>query len=74
MTDTLQEFEQRLDKRREVDMIVKMRVDQLQRESVFVSPSHLEAVLRVAEKALAKAEVLEKRVASLEAQLASLNK
>lgn len=71
MATTLEELEDRVTKRREIDMIVKMRVDQLQRENIFVPSSQLDALLRVAENALEKAAALETRIAALEAQLAS---
>lgn len=71
MATTLEELEDRVTKRREIDMIVKMRVDQLQRENIFVPSSQLDALLRVAENAIEKAAALETRIAALEAQLAS---
>lgn len=66
MAHDLESLEARLEKRREVGMIVKMRVDQLQRENVFASPAALESIRRVAEEAQKQIEDLSKRVAELE--------
>jgi hypothetical protein len=68
MSSILEELEDRVTKRREVDMIVKMRIDQLQRENSFVSSAKLDAVLRVAEEALARVAELEKRLAALQTE------
>jgi len=70
MAQDLESLEARLDKRREVDMIVKMRVDQLQRENIFAAPAALESIKRVAEEAQKQIDALSKRVAELEAKLA----
>jgi wobble nucleotide-excising tRNase len=71
MAEDMESLEARLEKRREVDMIVKMRVDQLQRENVFASPAALENIKRVAEEAQKQIDALSKRVAELEAKIAS---
>jgi hypothetical protein len=71
MMQDLESLEARLEKRREVDMIVKMRVDQLQRENVFASPAALESIKCVAEEAQKQIEALSKRVAELEEKIAS---
>lgn len=71
MAQDLESLEAHLDKRREVDMIVKMRVDQLQRENVFASPAAIESIKRVAEEAQKQIDALSKRVAELEAKIAS---
>ena len=71
MALTLEELEDRVTKRREVDMIVKMRIDQLQRESVFASSAALDAAVSAAKDAQAKVLELERRVAYLEQELNS---
>lgn len=70
----LESFEARLNKRREVDMIVKMRVDQIQRENVFASPAALDELKRLLDQAIETIDALSKRLTHLEARISSENR
>jgi hypothetical protein len=69
----LESFEARLNERREVDMIVKMRVDQIQRENVFASPAALDELKRLLDQAIETIDALSKRLTHLEARISSEN-
>ncbi|MBN9004022.1 MAG: hypothetical protein J0H40_01290 [Rhizobiales bacterium] len=70
----LESLEARLNKRREVDMIVKMRVDQIQRENVFASPAALDELKRLLDQAIETIDALSKRLTHLEARISSENR
>ena len=70
MTATEDQLEERYRNRREIDLLVKTRMEQLQRETSFVCREEFEAVAKIAQETARLNESLTERLARLEAKLA----